>query len=212
MTPMARERRCRLVVAEAGAELGVEGVDGGDRRTRSLVQREAVWSGSRRWCSSPPPTVAISRIGQQRLAAQRGVVGRGELADLDFLDALEALSHDFHVGLDDGFAELAELLHVLLADDVAVLLLRDAELLRAGADREEGAEEGVALHAELQVGAVGGLAGDFEAGQREDANVLLDDLLARPEGQVLPRALAFRVRLPDAGCRLAACRRADWCA
>ena len=49
----------------------------------------------------------------------------------------------------------------------------------------------------MQVGAVGGLAGDFKAGQREDANVLVDDLLARPERQVLPRALAFSVRLPD---------------
>ena len=84
-----------------------------------------------------------------------------------------------------------------LHDDVAVLLLGDAELLQHGADGEEGAEEGVALHAELEVGAVGGLAGDFEAGQREDANVLLDDLLAGPEGKVLPGALAFGVGLPD---------------
>ena len=99
--------------------------------------------------------------------------------------------------LHDRFAELAELLHVLLVHDVAVLLLRDAELLQHGADGEERAEEGVALHAELQVAAVGGLAGDFEAGQREDANLLVDDLLARPEGQVLPRALAFGIRLPD---------------
>ena len=82
-------------------------------------------------------------------------------------------------------------------NDFAVLLLGDAELLRAGADGEECAEEGVALHAELEVGAVGGLARDLEAGQREDANVLVDDLLAGPDGQVLPGALAFRVGLPD---------------
>ena len=36
---------------------------------------------------------------QQRLAAQRGAVGRGQLADLDLLDPLEALRHDFHVRL-----------------------------------------------------------------------------------------------------------------
>ena len=144
-----------------------------------------------------PPTVAISRIGQQRLSAQGGLVGRGHFADGDFLHALEALGHDFHVGVDDGFAELAELLDVLLHHDVAVLLLRDAELLQHGADGEEGTEEGVALHAELKVGAVGGFAGDFEAGQSVDANVLLDDLLARPEGKVLPRALAFGIGLPD---------------
>ncbi len=121
----------------------------------------------------------------------------GHFANCDFLHALKALRHDFHVGVDDGFAELAELLHVLLIHDVAVLLLRDAELLQHRADGEECSEEGVALHAELKVGAVGRLAGDFKARQREDANVLLDDLLARPEGQVFPRALAFSVRLPD---------------
>ena len=39
-------------------------------------------------------------------------------------------------------------------------------------------------------------ARDVEAGQREDANLLVDDLLARPHGQLLPRALAVDVRLP----------------
>ena len=80
-----------------------------------------------------------------------------------------------------------------------------------GRDGEEGAEEGVALHAELKVGAVSCLAGDFKARQREDANVLLDDLLARPERQVLPRVFAFFVRLPDETAALLACRRAGWC-
>ena len=69
---------------------------------------------------------------QQRLAAQAGAIGRGHLADVDLLDPLEALDHDFHVRLDDRFAQLAELLHVLLVDDIAVLLLRDAELLQQG--------------------------------------------------------------------------------
>ncbi len=92
---------------------------------------------------------------------------------------------------------LPNFLTYCLQHDVAVLLLRDAELLQQAADREECAEEGIALHAQLQIGAVGGLARDFKAGQREDANVLVDDLLARPQRQVLPRALAFGVRLPD---------------
>ena len=81
-------------------------------------------------------------------------------------------------------------------DDFAVLLLGDAELLEQAADGEEGAEEGVALHAELQVAAVGGFFGDGEARQGEDANVFIDDLLARPEGQTLPGLLAFFVGLP----------------
>ena len=121
-------------------------------------------------------------------------------------------SHDFHVRLHDGFAELAELLHVLLVDDFAVLLLRDAELLQQAADRKECAEEGVALHAQLQIAAVGRLAGDFEAGQREDANLLVDDLLARPDAAGSPTRARLRRPTPRPGCRPPACRPADWCA
>ncbi len=58
------------------------------------------------------------------------MVGGSESADLDLLDLAEALHHDFHVGLDDGFAKLAEFLDVLLADYFAILLLADAEFLR----------------------------------------------------------------------------------
>ena len=35
---------------------------------------------------------------------------------------LEALGHDFHVGLHDGIAQSSELLHVLLVNDFAELL------------------------------------------------------------------------------------------
>ena len=55
-----------------------------------------------------------SRIGSSAWPRRRGVVGRGQFADVDFLHALEALDHDFHVGLHDGVAQLAELLDVLL--------------------------------------------------------------------------------------------------
>ena len=168
-----------------------------------------VWNGSR--CRTTAGECASLKDGQQRLAAQAGAVGRGERADLDLLHLLEALGHDFHVGLHDGVAELAELLHVLLVDDFAILLLRDAELIEQAADGKERAEEGVALHAQLQIAAVGGLLGDGEAGQREDANVVVDDLLARPLRQALPGLLAFFVRLPDERAAAAACRRADWC-
>ena len=74
---------------------------------------------------------------------------------------------------------------------------RDAEFLEQRRHGEERAEERVALHAQLQVGAIGRLARDLEAGQREDADLLLDDLLARPQRQPLPRLLAFFLRLPD---------------
>ena len=91
----------------------------------------AAWNGSR--CCRQPLRERRNRFknGQQRLAAQAGVVGRRKLADLDLLHALKALHHHFHVRLHHGLAELAELFHILLVDNVAVLLLRDAELLQA---------------------------------------------------------------------------------
>ena len=135
--------------------------------------------------------------GQQRFGAKRGVIRSGERADGDLLHAVPALLHHFHVGLDHGIALLAEFLHVLLVHDFEELLASDAKLVKQAGDGEECAEECVALHAQLKVGAVGGLAGNVKAGQRVHANVVVDDLLARPLGQVLPGALAFGVTLPD---------------
>ena len=98
--------------------------------------------------------------------------------------------------LTTRFAQLAELFDVLLAHDVAILLLRDAELLQQRAYREECAEECIALHAELQVGAVRRLAGNLKAGQREDANIVVDDLLARPDGKRSPTRVRLSRRIP----------------
>ena len=56
-------------------------------------------------------------------------------------------------------AEPAELLHVLLVHDLVELLLGDAEFLEQRRHGEERAEERVALHAQLQVAAIGGLRG-----------------------------------------------------
>ena len=107
------------------------------------------------------------------------------------------MEHDFHVGLDDSLAELAELLDILLANHGAVLLLCDAEVAEQRADGEECAKEGVALHAELEIAAIGGFLGDFKAGQGEDADIFVDDLLACPDGQLAPGLLAFLIGLPD---------------
>ena len=136
--------------------------------------------------------MALVDDGQQRLSAHRRPIGRVELADGNFAHAAEALRHDFHVGLHDSFAEPSELLDVLLVDDLVELLLRDAEFLQEWRHREERAEERVALHAQLKVATVGRLSRDVEARQREDADVLVDDLLARPRAAAAPTP----VRLP----------------
>ena len=96
-----------------------------------------------------------STTGRKCLAAQRGAIFGFELAHADLLDPLETLRHDFHVRLHDGFTELAKLLHVLLVNHVAELLLGDAEFAQQWRDREECAQESVPLHAKLKVGAIG---------------------------------------------------------
>ena len=65
------------------------------------------------------------------------MVGRRELARLDLPHLLVALEHDLHVRLHDGLAQLAELLDVLPVDDLAVLLLGDAEAVEQAADGEK---------------------------------------------------------------------------
>src|SRR5439155_17244248 len=90
----------------------------------------------------------------------------------------------------------AELLDVLLVDDLVELLLADSEFLEERGDGEERAEEGVALHTQLEVAAFGRLARDLKTRQREHADVLVDDLLARPHREPLPRLRAFFLRLP----------------
>src|SRR5436190_18776511 len=99
-------------------------------------------------------TVAMSCFDdrQQRLAAHAGSIRRRQRADRNLLYALEALRHDLHVGLDDALAQSAELLDVLLVHDLVELLLGDAEFAQQRRHREERAEEGVALHAQLKVG------------------------------------------------------------
>src|SRR5262245_26028716 len=109
------------------------------------------------------------------------MVGCAQLADANLANALEALRHHFHVRGDDGIAESSELFDILFVDDVPELFLLDSEFLKQWGDGEEGAEERVALHAELEVTAFGGLARDLEARQREHTDVLVENLLSRPE-------------------------------
>src|SRR5208337_448271 len=103
--------------------------------------------------------------GQKCLSAHRGAVFGFEFPYADLLDLFEALRHHLHVRLDDGFTQLTELLHVLLVNHVAELLLGYAEFLKQRRDREECAEESVPLHAKLKVGAVGRSARNLETRQ-----------------------------------------------
>jgi hypothetical protein len=122
----------------------------------------------------------VDDLRLKRHTAHRGAILGFELAHVDLMDTFEALRHHFHVRLHDRFTELTKLLHVLLANHVAELLLGYAEFAKERRDREECAQERVPLHAKLKVGAVGRSARDLETRQGEHADVFVDDLLAGP--------------------------------
>ena len=125
VTPGGGERRGRLVVAEAGAELAVEGLAAEDRRPLLLRLRlrdaEAV-------------RLAPGERRDGDAAHARPVGGVHRAVD-DLAHPREALEHDLHVRGDDGVAEAAELLPVLLLDLLVEVLAVDPELLRGRARR-----------------------------------------------------------------------------
>ena len=142
-------------------------------------------------------TVAFLHDRQKGLSAHRGSIGGSELADGDLAHPIEALRHDFHIGLHDALAQPPELFHVLLVHDLVELFLRNAELRKQRRHREERPQEGVALHPQLEVTAIGRLPRNLESRQRVDMDLLRDDLLACPERQPLPGLLAFLFGFPD---------------
>jgi hypothetical protein len=79
-----------------------------------------------------PVTGRIDRL-DERLTHD----GRRELADRDFPHALEPLGHHLHVGGHHAFTQPAELLHVLVVDDLVELCLRDAKFLEQRRDGDK---------------------------------------------------------------------------
>ena len=77
------------------------------------------------------------------------------------------------------------------------LLLGDAERLEKRGNAEEAPEEGIPLHAQLQLRLAGGLAGDVEAGQDENADFVVADPLPVLRRHPLPGHRRGFVRLPD---------------
>ncbi len=134
---------------------------------------------------------------EEHLAAHRRAIRRVDRTIRHRHDAITALDHDLHVGRHDRVAELAEFLHILLADDLSEVALGDVEVLQQGRDLEERTEEGVALHAQLEFRPGGRLLRDVEAGQREDADLFLDDRAPVFRRDSLPRLLGRLVRFPD---------------
>ena len=167
---------------------------------------EAVDVGGRRQA-----LLVAGRHAQQR-HRQRGRVARrvrraDGLVD-DLADLVEAAAHDGDVVLHDARALAAELGLELLLDRAEQLLLAQAGVLAHLGGGEERALEGVALHAQLQLGAAGLLAGDLERVEVEDADLVVDDLLLRPARERGPGALAQvalddeHTALPQAGQRV----------
>ena len=108
-----------------------------------------------------------------------GLVG-DELADvqglvLDLDDLVEAAAHHPQVVLHHPLALAAELGPQLILDGLEQAVLVETSTLHEGRGGEEGALEGVALHAELKLRVRGLVTGDLEAVDVEDVDLLIDD-------------------------------------
>ena len=184
------------MVAKVIAVLGVKLGHGLERRALLSLRHGAAWAAGAFAAGGGNhlnPTGVIRR--EQRVAHGR-CVGILDLADIDFLHALEAADHHFHVRLDNSLAEAAELFLVLLVHDVVVLLLADFVILEEGGHLEECAEERVALHAQLQILSAGGVAGDIETGQDKNPDVVVPDELPVLGRDAFPCLLGRVARFP----------------
>ena len=125
------------------------------------------------------------------------MVGGAVLPVLDLHNPGKALGHDGHVRSHDRVAEAPKLLLVLLAHALLELLLGDPVGLEERAHPEERPEEGVSLHAQLKLRLVRRLAGDIEARQDEDPDIVVLHELPVAGGNPLPGGLRGLARLPN---------------
>ena len=193
----AGQRAGRLVVAQVIAELGVELGHGLERRALLSLRHGAAWAAGAFAAGGGCHFDSAGVVRREQRVAHGRRVGVLDPADVDFLHALEAAEHHLHVRLDNGIAEAAKLLLVLLVHDVVVLLLVDFVILEERGHLEKRAEERVALHAKLQILPVGGLTCDIKAGQDENPDVVLLDELPVLGRDALPCLLGGVARFPD---------------
>src|SRR5262249_22485232 len=161
-----------LVISVTTAEFTVEFRQGLESVARCLGRRSrnrmsaASSAATSRWDHGQVTLRTDGRI------AHAGTIGRFEFAVIDLLDARKALLHDLHVRGNDSFAEAAELLLVLLLDRRQEGFVADVVMLEEGRNAEEGAKEGVALHAELEIAAISCLTGNIEPGQNVNSDII----------------------------------------
>ena len=192
----AGQRAGRLMVAKVIAVLGVKLGHGLERRALLSLRHGAAWAAGAFAAGGGNHLNPASVIRREQRVAHGRCVGVLDLADIDFLHALEAADHHFHVRLDNSLAEAAELFLVLLVHDVVVLLLADVMILEEGGHLEECAEERVALHAQLQILSAGGVAGDIETGQDKNPDVVVPDELPVLGRDAFPCLLGRVARFP----------------
>jgi hypothetical protein len=95
----------------------------------------------------------------------------------NFFNLFKALLHDRHIGFDDCVSKAAEFFLVLSANGLFKIFFIDVVISKEAGNAKEGAEEGVALHASLQVFAAGGRFGDSKAGKNVDADLAVENFL-----------------------------------
>ena len=111
-------------------------------------------------------------------------------------DELVAFGHHGHVGIDDRVSETAELLAVLVVDDLPEPGIRYVVVLEKTRHLEEPSEERIPLHPQVKVLTIRRLARDAEPGQRVDPDLAVDDLLPVARRDPLPDRLRILLGLP----------------
>ena len=127
--------------------------------------------------------------GRQGLDLQQSGVGLFGVDDVggDLDELIVATTHDPQVVFDHTGALAAELVLQLILDGGKQLLFGEARLRHHRRRLEEGALEGDALHAQLQLRIGRLLAGDLEAVDGEDADLVLTNRVLVARGNISPQ-------------------------
>ncbi len=165
-------------------------------RARHLIRRHGDARNNTSVAACRRDDVVIAQRPDGRVA-HAGTVGRIQLAVFDFLHPRKALHHDFHVGSHYRVAKAAKLLLILLADGLVEQLFGNVVVLEEGRDAEKRAQKRIALHPELEVGAVGGFARDFEAGQDVNPQVVFLHEFPMVRRDALPGGFRRVARFPN---------------
>ena len=183
----------RLVIAQPGTELIIEGLGLEQRRTLCLLR------GRLATFLSAATRAAGLRGREQGFSSHAREVICSNLTIGHRLDPVPAIDHDLHVRLDDIVTEAPEFLDILSANNLLKEVAVNIVILEKGRDPEEASEKRVTLHPQLELRTVSRLLGNIKTRQDKDLQLPVDNLLAILRRYSQPGLLRRLVRFPDKG-------------